>query len=117
MGKFCVKCGAPLNSGPFCVKCGADMRSVGTPTSQSPHRFVQMPTESTLPPSSEPAKQGMSALAKFGIAAVAIIFVGGAAGAVGVYYVAHRVSQKIHQTEDRILGSSSGYWRRQVRSG
>jgi hypothetical protein len=49
----------------------------------------------------------MSALAKLGIAAVAIIFVGGAAGAVGVYYVAHRVSQKIHQASDGILGSSS----------
>jgi hypothetical protein len=49
----------------------------------------------------------MSSLAKLGIAAVGIIFVGAAAGAVGVYYVAHRVSQKIHQTEDRILGSSS----------
>ena len=43
MGKFCVKCGAPLNSGPFCVKCGADMRSVGTPASQSPVSVVQMP--------------------------------------------------------------------------
>ena len=107
MGKFCVKCGAPLNSGPFCVKCGADMRSVGTPTSQSPQSIVQMPnTHPTPAPSPMPAKQGMSTLAKIGIAAVAIIFVGGAAGAVGVYYVAHRVSQKIHQTEDRILGSS-----------
>jgi hypothetical protein len=49
----------------------------------------------------------MSALAKLGIAAVAIIFVGGAVGVVGVYYLAHRVSQKIHQATDGILGSSS----------
>jgi len=49
----------------------------------------------------------MSTLAKLGIAAVAIIFVGGAAGAVGVYYVAHRVSQKYHEVSDGILGSSS----------
>lgn len=108
MGKFCVKCGAPLSSGPFCVKCGADARSVGVPTSQSPQPLVQMPsTELNPPPSPVPAKQGMSALSKFGIAAVAIIFVGGAAGAVGVYYVAHRVSQKIHQATDGILGSDS----------
>jgi hypothetical protein len=53
------------------------------------------------------AKQGMSGLAKLGIAAVAIIFVGGAAGAVGIYYVAHRVSQKYHEVSDGILGSSS----------
>lgn len=109
MGKFCVKCGAPLNSGPFCVKCGADMRGVGAPTSQSAQPVVQMPTtRPAQPPGPMPVKGGMSALAKLGIAAVAIIFVGGAAGAVGVYYVAHRVSQKIHQTADGILGSSSG---------
>ena len=83
------------------------MRGVGAPTSQSPQSIVQTPnTQPTPAPSPMPAKQGMSTLAKIGIAAVAIIFVGGAAGAVGVYYVAHRVSQKIHQTEDQILGSS-----------
>jgi hypothetical protein len=49
----------------------------------------------------------MNTIAKLGIAAVAIIFVGGTAGAVGVYYVAHRVSQKIHQATDGILGSDS----------
>ena len=108
MGKFCVKCGSPLNGGPFCVKCGADMRSVAPSTPQSPGSGAQMPSTQSAPaPNPEPAKQGMSALAKLGIAAVAIIFVGGAAGAVGVYYVAHRVSQKIHQTEDRILASGS----------
>jgi hypothetical protein len=49
----------------------------------------------------------MSTLAKLGIAALVIIFVGGAAGAVGVYYVAHKVSQKYHQVSDEILGSGS----------
>lgn len=54
------------------------------------------------------AKAGMSSFAKFAIAAVAIIFVGGAAAAaVGLYYVAHRVSQKVHQVSDGVLGSSS----------
>ena len=108
MGKFCVNCGAPLNAGPFCVKCGADMRSVVSPTPQSPQPVVQMAT--TTPdrsPSPMAAKQGMSTLAKFGIAAVAIIFVGGLAGVVGVYYIAHRVNQKIHQAADEILKSTS----------
>ena len=110
MPNFCVKCGAPLNTGPFCVKCGADIRNVGTPSQPpSPSLLAQTPpahpTPSTTPP--VPARQGMSAMAKLGIAAVAIIFVGAAAGAVGVYYVAHRVSQKIHQTANGILGSSS----------
>jgi hypothetical protein len=108
MGKFCVKCGAPLNAGPFCVKCGADMRSFVSSPSESPQPVVQMPsTPAAQPVSPAPAKQGMSTLAKLGIAAVVIIFVGGAAGVVGVYYVAHRVSQKIHQAADGILSSTS----------
>jgi len=59
----------------------------------------------------------MSALAKVGIAAVAILFVGGAAGAVGVYYVAHRVSQRIHQAADGILGSSTSSYEEGSGSG
>jgi len=108
MEKFCVKCGAPLNSGPFCVKCGTDMRSVGTPTAQSPNSVVQMPnTQAMSTPSQTPTEPGMSTLAKLGIAAVAILFVGGAAGAVGVYYVAHKVSHKYHEVSGGILGSTS----------
>ena len=110
MPNFCVKCGAPLSGGHFCAKCGADARSV-TPAVQP-----QLPPSVAQPPSPHPvsetstpagAKQGMSSLAKLGIAAVVIIFVGGSAGAVGMYYLAHRVSQKIHQAADEILNSSS----------
>lgn len=109
MANFCVKCGAPL-SGPFCVNCGADMSNVGRPHQpQSPSLVTQAPQPAAAPTSTGPAptKQGMSALAKLGIAAVAIIFVGGALAVGGIYYVAHRVSQKIHQVSDGILGSSS----------
>ena len=111
MANFCVKCGTSLSGGPFCVKCGADARSVNPPVQpQSLPSSAQPPSPNpaseTITPAS--AKQGMSTLAKAGIAAVAIIFVGGAAGAVGVYYVAHRVTQKIHQAADGILGSDSG---------
>ena len=117
MPNFCVKCGSPLSGGPFCVKCGADTRNLVSPAqvqrSQPLSAQVQVPqptqmTPATVGPStSVPPKQGMSALAKLGIAAVAIIFVGGAAGVAGVYYVAQRVSQKIHQATDGILGSDS----------
>lgn len=109
MGRFCVSCGAPASSGRFCVKCGADMSSVGVPAGpQPPLPAPQMPPAQTIPAPSATPKPGMSTLAKLGIAAVAIIFVGGAAGAVGLYYVAHRVSQKIHQAADGILESDSG---------
>jgi hypothetical protein len=108
MGKFCVNCGAGLAAGPFCGKCGADMRNVAESQPQSLQ--PSPPTPPSQPPPLTGAvtrKPGMSTLAKLGIAAVAIIFIGGAAGAVGVYYVAHRVSQKIHEASDGILGSSS----------
>jgi hypothetical protein len=110
MAKFCVKCGSPLGTGPFCVKCGADMRNIVTPAQpQPPQPVAQMPVAQATPSASPvPAKQGMSTLAKLGIAALAIVLAGGAAGAVGVYYVAHKVSQKYHEVSDGILGSSSG---------
>jgi hypothetical protein len=122
MAKFCVKCGSPLMSGPFCTKCGADVRSMSqsvqpqpiSAPAQPPVPAAQtgpQPVSTAVPvptvvPSVVP-KQGMSTLAKLGVAAVAIIFVGGAAGAVGVYYVAHRVSQKYHEVSSGILGSGS----------
>ena len=108
MAMFCGKCGATL-SGLFCVKCGADMRNVAPPVqSQPPQPVLQMPPQAAPTPAvPAPAKQGMSTLAKLGIVAVVIIFVGGAVGIVGVYYVAHRVSQKIHQVADGVLRSSS----------
>ena len=122
MAKFCVKCGSPLMTGPFCTKCGADARSVSqsvqpqpisapiqppVPAAQTgPQPVSAAVSASAVAPPVVP-KQGMSTLAKLGIAAVAIIFVGGAAGAVGVYYVAHRVSQKYHEVSNGILGSGS----------
>ena len=108
MPNFCVKCGSPLSGGPFCVKCGADARSVSPSVQPQLPSVAQPPSLHPVSETSTPAgaKQGMSSLAKLGIAAVVIIFVGGAAGAVGMYYIVHRVSQKIHQAADGILGSN-----------
>lgn len=123
MANFCVKCGLPL-SGPFCTKCGADARGVTQSAQAQPNSAPPQAPQATAtggytgphpdvrPPAApvpQPAypKKGMSTLAKLGVAAVVIIFVGGAAGAVGVYYIAHKVSQKYHEVSDEILGSSS----------
>jgi len=58
MGKFCVKCGAPLNGGPFCMKCGTDKRGIAPPTPQSPGSVAQMPSIQPAPaPNPQPAKQ------------------------------------------------------------
>jgi hypothetical protein len=117
MANFCTRCGSPL-TGPFCVKCGAHMRPSATSATQPPVQQnvetaapevvpgpVATPASPTLPPPVTDKK--MSPLAKLGIAAVVIVFVGGALAAGGIYYVAHRVSQKIHQVSDGILGSNS----------
>lgn len=107
MANFCGKCGTPLGAGPFCAKCGTDTRSVmESAQSQSPRQPAASP-QTTSGPGAATGKQGMSTLAKLGIAAVGIVFVGGVAGAAGLYYVAHRVSQKVHQAEKQILGSTS----------
>ncbi len=109
MATFCVKCGATLGGGPFCTKCGADMSNVGTPSQPRSLAPVAQTPQSPAAPSSTgpaPAKQGMSALAKLGIAVVVFLFVGGALAAGGLYYVAHRISQKIHEEAGNILGSS-----------
>jgi hypothetical protein len=111
---FCVKCGSPLGTGPFCVKCGADAR--GMAAAAPPPAAASVPVASTPQPVlvqpvvAQPpaAQQGMSTLAKLGIAAVAVILVVGAAGAVGAYYVAHKVSQKYHEAKDEILNAAPG---------
>lgn len=112
MATFCTRCGSPLSSGPFCTKCGADARNAISPARPQPAAGEQAGAEPIQMPSAESSgakpvtpKQGMSTLAKVGLAAAAIIFVGGAAGAIGVYYVAHQVSQKYHEASDKILGS------------
>jgi hypothetical protein len=120
MASFCVKCGSALTSGSFCTKCGTRSPSESIPA--QPTTIPEQPTPGVSPSQGGPqpvnaapaatqpasAKAGMSSFAKFAIAAVVIIFVGGAAAAaVGLYYVAHRVSQKVHQASDGLLGSNS----------
>jgi len=121
VANFCVKCGFPLTTGPFCTKCGADARSVGQSVQPQQAPVPAQPQQAAVPaaptgpqpvvaPSIQPVatKQGVSTLAKLAIAALGVILLGGAAGAVGVYYVAHKVSQKYHEVSDEIRGSSSG---------
>ncbi len=114
MGKFCTKCGASL-TGPFCIKCGADARNINPPAQSVPQPATPQPVQAPQPVASAPApfvpaaaKAGMSPLPKLGIAAVVIIFVGGAAGVVGMYYVAHRISQKVHEVSNEIIDSATG---------
>ncbi len=116
MTNFCTECGTPL-TGRFCVKCGADLRQLTTPAPPQPVQQnagtaapeavpapVAAPASATVPPLV--ANKKMSPLAKLGIAAVVVVFVGGALAVGGLYYAAHRISQKIHEEAGSILGSS-----------
>jgi hypothetical protein len=122
---FCVKCGSPLGTGPFCVTCGADARSVAASApsqaaasvpvasvpvaSATPQPVLVQPVVSQTVVAQPPAaQQGMSTLAKLGIAAVAVVLVVGAAGAVGAYYVVHKVTDKYHEAKSEILNAASG---------
>jgi len=87
------------------------MRNIATPAQQP----MQTPTATAPPAPSAPTAtpsaitpKKMSPLAKLAIAAVVVVCAGVALAIGGVYYVAHRVSQKIHEETHELLGSSSG---------
>lgn len=102
MGKFCGTCGSPLSEGKkFCGKCGA--------ASTSPHRPSPAFTPINQP---QPAVTLLVAharsntLLKVGIAAVAIIFVGGIAALGAVYYAVHGVKEKVQEVKNRVDGEN-----------
>jgi hypothetical protein len=80
-------------------------QNAGTAAPEAVPAPVAAPASATVPPLVTDKK--MSPLAKLGVTAVVVVFVGGALAAGGFYYVAHRVSQKIHEAAGSILGSSS----------
>jgi hypothetical protein len=99
MASFCGQCGAPVGPTGFCAKCGS-------PIGERPEVTQAKPSPAQAGPASI-AKAGMSSGAKLGIAAAAIIFVGGTAAAAGIFYVAHRASQKFHEVTSSITGGVS----------
>jgi len=97
MAKFCVSCGSSLNGGMFCARCGAASGEAAAPLVQ-PAVVVSVqsaPVPTTPVPVPAPAKSNLliKVLAAFAI----FIVIVGALAIGGVYYVAHRVSQKVHQ--------------------
>jgi hypothetical protein len=109
MSKFCGSCGSPLNEGKkFCGKCGAASSSPEQPAA-SPAQPTYTP-EPPVTPIAAPARS--NTLLKVGVALVAIIFVGGVAAVGVVYYVVHKVKEKVqavaHQVEGETPSSASG---------
>lgn len=109
MAGFCRNCGKPLADGQgFCAGCGTPASgppvrpsaTPSTPASASPPQATPQPR----PPASTPAPQlaaaapskSGSTLVKVLIGFVAVIFVFAALGIAGIWYVGHRVKQKVH---------------------
>lgn len=97
MAKFCGSCGSPLNDAAvFCGGCGA---RVPAPAAAQP-QVVATPAYSPVAPY-VPGPVGITAAAKKSstllkvlVACGILLFVGGALAIGGIWYAAHRISQK-----------------------
>jgi hypothetical protein len=101
MSSFCRSCGNPLDEGSrFCGKCG-----VQTSQSQQQPAPSASPTPAA-PPAAATPKKGLSTGAKLGITAGVIVLVCAGAAVAGIFYAAHRVSQKFHEMKAEITGGT-----------
>jgi len=100
MSKFCVSCGSSLNGAMFCARCGAASGEAAAPLVQ----LAVVPAAQAAPvptfSASVAAKPNLVIKVLLGIA-IFIVFAG-AMTIGGVYYVAHRVSQKVHQLANEL---------------
>ncbi len=112
MAGFCRNCGRPLADGQaFCDGCGTPaagppVKSPATPSTPSapparPLAAPPPPPQVSAPPPpaavAAPAKSGGSTLVKVLLIFLVVIFLLGAVGIAGVWYVAHRVKEKVHE--------------------
>jgi hypothetical protein len=115
MAGFCRNCGSPLDDGQgFCARCGTPasgppVRSSASPSAppssaprpQTPPQAAPQPRPTAAAPAPQaaaaaPSKSG-STLVKVLLVFLVVIFVFGAIGIAGIWYVAHRVKQKVHE--------------------
>lgn len=95
MPGFCGKCGSPLDDAQaFCARCGT---SVSGPPARPAAAAPALPPAArpSAASSAAPAKSS-NTLVKVLLAFLIIIFVLGAVGIAGVWYVGHRIKQKVH---------------------
>jgi hypothetical protein len=107
MAGFCRNCGRPLADGQgFCDGCGTPaagppVRSSGSssaPTAPQPPRpAAQAPAPMPPAAAAVPTKSGSSTLLKVLLIFLVVIFFFGAIGVAGIWYVAHRVKEKVHE--------------------
>jgi len=100
MAGFCRNCGSPLDDGQgFCARCGTP--ASGPPRPQAPPEAAPQPRPATpaAPPQAAaavPSKSG-STIIKVLLVFLVVISLFGAIGIAGIWYVAHRVKQKVHE--------------------
>jgi hypothetical protein len=100
MAGFCRNCGSPLADGQgFCTRCGTP--ASGPPRPQTPPEAAPQPrpaTPAALPQAAAaaPTKSG-STLIKVLLVFLVVIFLFGAIGVAGIWFVAHRARQKFHE--------------------
>jgi hypothetical protein len=109
MSKFCGSCGSPLTERQkFCGKCGT-----ANPVQAAASAAPATPSPSASPAQSQPVvaaappPTGSKTLLKVGIAAVLIIFVGGAAALGAVFYAVHKVKEKAQAVSKQVLHQDS----------
>jgi hypothetical protein len=114
MAGFCRNCGTALDDGQgFCTRCGTPVSgppvrpsaAPSIPASIAPRPPAAPPLRAAAPasapqaavvPAAAPAKSG-NTLIKVLLVFVVVIFVFGAVGVAGIWYVAHRAKQKFHE--------------------
>lgn len=102
MAKFCGACGSPLTDGAaFCAKCGAGANPA--PTQAAQPTLVSAPTQ----PLGAPVPTTSSPVLKILLGVVAFLFVFGALVVGGLFYAAHRASQKLHEVANQITGGAT----------
>jgi len=115
MAGFCRNCGSPLDDGQgFCARCGTatsgpPVRSSApaspapssaphpqTPPQAAPQPMPPLSASTPQAAAAAPSKSG-STLIKVLLIFLVVIFLFGAVGIAGIWYVAHRVKQKVHE--------------------
>lgn len=117
--KFCNTCGAAVSGAPFCNKCGANLWSpigfTGSPavesvpkTSSPPETRVQPSFSGSGPtPIAGQTQLKGSPIVKILIGLCVVVVAVSALAAGGVYYVVHRVKEKVHEVTRDLPGLGS----------
>jgi hypothetical protein len=105
MSRVCGTCGSQLTEGKkFCGKCGGATSSAERPPSPStpPAYTAFAQPQASVTSVSAPARS--NTLLKVGVAAVAIIFVGGIVAFGAIYCAMHKVKEKVQEVKNRVEG-------------